>query len=573
VLPTLPDLKKVGLDDFLVSKTSEALEDLVQEVLNKRSAFPRHPNPKQYVNGKLQHRLSRKDAQAVSLAILSELDARGFRIRSKATQLPYFFDETDHRLMPAALLHRHGEPLHESPFGEFLYKNYGLTAGDSKILTWLASQFTGEDPVGVAEPRRVLTIAPENPDCIALQISDSQFVMVSPDPDNPIEVLSNGSQGILFEQDQVEPMEPGGLLQAYNRLSAKPLKPWWPQVLKTINTPKTKSEQTRLITALLYYISPWLNNWRGADMPVEMLVGEAGSGKSSLCELRLTILTGRPVLRNAPTDIRDWHASIANSGGLHVIDNIQFTNKDLRQRISDEVCRLVTEPDPHVEMRRLYTTASQARMPVNVAFAFTAIKQPFTNQDIMQRSSVFDLLALTGAKDGYWVEHQLEKHKGRTNWLAHHLLFLHRFLRGVVHDGLWDPEYEATHRLTHYEQCLIVAAEVLGLNSDWIVEGLAEATDKSLSEADWALEGLKVFAAQSINDKDKRSRFTCGDIASWAMSHEEYSDCHQLTNPRRLGRYIQSHQHTIQRLTGITEIGHTNNRKLFSTTKGLKGNF
>src|SRR5690606_37311113 len=122
--------------------------------------------------------------------------------------------------------------------------------------------------------------------------------------------------------------------------------PLWGQVLQTVRLRDHHKQQA--ITTLLYYMSPWLNRWRGMQLPVEMVLGESGSGKSTLCELRLSIITGQPRLRNAPQDLKDWHASIANSGGLHVTDNVQLVDRNLRQRLSDEICRIITEPSPHI---------------------------------------------------------------------------------------------------------------------------------------------------------------------------------------------------------------------------------
>ena len=413
VLPNGEDeTTKVGLDDFLNSHSAKELSELIEENLLQRSTFPRHPNPRAFVNTRLQKKLSRRENQTVALAILTELDAQGFRLRSKSTSMPYYFDEDTHSLMPAPLMQKHGEPMHESAFGNYLYRRFGLSAADTRIITWLATQFTGEDPIEVAEPKRVLALPQHRPDSIAFQTSDGGFFLVTPDADKEL-------------------------------------------------------------GALLFYISPWLNRWRNTQVPVELMIGEAGSGKSSIYSLRQTILTGRPLLRNAPSDLRDWHASVTNTGGIHVTDNVQFTNKDLRQRISDEICRITTEPSPHVEMRKLYSTVGQLQIPVAVSFAITAIQQPFYNADILQRAAVFETDAIRDPHDGDWVNHQLEKYGGREEWVAHHLVFLHRFLKAVAKEGAWDTEYQSTHRLIHYEQSLQVAADIFGMDTDCIPEALS----------------------------------------------------------------------------------------------------
>ena len=559
ILPTENE-NKIGLDDFLVKHKSKGLLTLVREVLNRRNAFPRHPNPKEFIGHELQKgKLSRKETQRISLAVLAELDARGRRLRSKATSQPYYFDEVSRKLVKAALLQKHGEPLHESPFGTLLYREFGLSAADNRVIVWLASQFTGEPPTEEVTPQKVLTLAGDD---IALQISDSQFVIITSNPKKSIEVLSNGSRGILFEQDQVESINAQELQDEFDKLQGQPLTPWWSEVLNTLSFDESSKQfcgYDNDMATLLFYISPWLNRWRGVQLPVEIVTGEADSGKSSLYCLRLSIITGKPLLRNVPFDLRDWHSSITSVGGLHVTDNVQFTNKDLRQRISDEICRITTEPQPHIEMRKLYTTATQVQVPVSVVFAMTAIQQPFFNADLVQRSVIFSLQAIRGTHDSSWVEHQLSKFGGRVSWLAHHLLVLHRFLELTVKQKMWNSEFSTTHRLAHYEQSLSIMAKVLGIDNKWIPKVLSQSTHTMLSEADWALDGLKEFAKIT----PKNEPFTSSDIASWAQTLEDYADNIQLTNARRLGRYIQAHKYMIENSTGIKEIGTQANRKTY----------
>lgn len=567
VLPNGTNTAKVGLDDYLVVHGADELDDLIADTLAKRTAFPRHPSPRSYVDARMQTKLSRREAQKVSLAILSELDARGFRVRSASSNMPYYFNEETHTLMAAPLLQRHGAAFHETSFGEHLYSEFGLSATDSRVITWLASQFTGELPIERAEPKRVIAIPSTRSDCIALQISNGEFALVTPNSGEPLEFHTNGAEGLLFENDQVDPIDQATLRKAFNKQMDKPLKPWWADVIEPMNITNAGKSAKQLAT-LLFYISPWINRWRGTQLPIEMFVGEAGSGKSSVYSLRLSIMTGRPYLRNIPTDLRDWHASITNAGGLHVIDNVKFTNKDLRQRISDEMCRLTTEPDPHVEMRKLYTTTDQLQIPVNTSFAMTAIQQPFYNSDILQRSAVFEIEAIRDPHDGNWVEHQMEKFGGREAWLAHQLVFLHKFMHAVVNKGAWDTEYKSGHRLIHYEQALLVAAELFDMDDSWIAETLSETSEGILSEADWVLEGLRAFCQDNLRILGDKP-FTVSDISDWVSVNEDYSDNQTLNNGRRLGRYIQAHKRTVERLAGIKEIGKYGNRKQYKTNRNL----
>lgn len=564
VLPQVNGNEKTGLDDFIMHEGSKALGDLITNCLNEHVAFPRHPNPKEHINKQLQRqRLNRKEAQNLSMTVLAELDARGRRMMSESTGDPYYFDEVSRRLMPAQLLHKSGEPLHETTFGTFLYRNFNLSAADSKILTWLATQYTGEDPIEKVQPRRVRAQPPQRQDSIAIQISDSQFAIVTPDEEEPLVIRSNGTENLLFEQDQVNGIDGEELQKAFDQQnSQETIDPWWHRVIKDLNMQGENPDNSRQLATFLFYISPWLYRWRGAQLPIEIIVGEAGSGKSSLMNLRLNILTGRPYLRNMPTDLRDWYTSVLSTGGMHVIDNVHFTNKDLKQRLSDEMCRITTEPHPMIEMRRLYTTNSQMQVPVRVTFGMTAIQQPFHNADLLQRASVFELAALTNPHDGDWVTHQLNRFGGRTQWLAHQLVVLHRFLKAVVYEGYWNPEYQATNRLTHYEQIMTIMAEVLGFDSSWIPDALAQRQKESVSEADWAMEALKEFARQWYTSQGSRV-FSVNEIVDWALSNEDHAKNPQFNSARRLSKYIASHAQMIKNATGIEDAGHKDNRKVF----------
>lgn len=557
---------KVGLDDYLMAKSPRALNNLCVATMQNKSSFPRHPNPKAYVNLRLQKgRMSRKEMQELALVVTTELDARGRRLHSKSESKPYYFDEVTHKLMPAQMLHKNGEPLHESTFGRFLYQEYGISNADGRLFQWLASQFTGEEPVSEVEPKRILAIPPGRPDEIALQISDSHFAVVSGNPDKPLTVYTNGSYGLLFEQDQVAATEASDLEVAFEELSEEDNFPcWWLDIFKNkVNMQVTENDQdVTTLAALLFYISPYLLRWRGTQLPIEIILGEAGSGKSSLYELRLSILTGEPLLRNIPTDLRDWFSSIVNTGGLHVTDNVQFTNKELRQRLSDEMCRIITEPRPHIEMRKLFTTSTHNQLPVNTVFAMTAIQQPFFNADLIQRAAIFELHAIGSGHDSNWVQTQLNRFGGRTKWLAHHLLFLHKFL-ALVREGNWNQDYKAEHRLANYEQSLSIAAKVFGIPFDNLPEQLIRRTRQKIEDADWTLSAIKEYAEEMLRCNPKGVQFQARDITAWAEAHEVHATNPQLQNGRKLGQFMVTHQTMLFKITGIKLTDPTKNNEFF----------
>lgn len=556
---------KVALDDFLLEHGPNVLEKVIHEVLDAKSAFPTFPNMKVYVNQMLSGKVARKQIKETATAILADLDVNGMRLSDANDGTPYYFDNKTRALMDVAMMHSSGTPLHETDFGRLLYNRYDISQGDSRLMPWLAAAFTGEQPIYKVRPFSVIAqIDTEN---IAYQVSDGQFVIISGNAKNPITVHNNGDKGILFKSGQVENLDPAEVIAQFTEQMKHPFEPWWLDIMKEFHFVR---DSDRYLATLLFYISPWLLRWRGTQLPVELMVGEPGSGKSSMYMLRMAVLTGRPALRNQPADIRDWYASVTSVDGLHVTDNVHFVTKEIKQRLSDEICRLVTEPDPSFELRKLYTTSTNYRVPVRSVFALTAIQQPFTNADILQRAAIFDLSAIGGDHDNDWLGRHLRARGGRAAWVAHQLVALHLLLRRTAVDSptAWDQNYRSKHRLVNYEQCLEHMSQISGISEikpnqvTWFVRDVEE----QVSEYDWTMEGLKEFAqyVSPILASAPDKYFTSQHVVDWMSSKEDYKDNQFLINARRLGRYFTSHATMIQKATGIYNIGvKKNNREAY----------
>lgn len=558
VLPGVLD-GKVGLDDFIQFATKEKLEVLIRECLAKKKGFPQHPNPQEYISKKLQaSRLGRKEAQQCALAIVADLDARGQRLRDKNSGSMYFFADRERILMDASMRRQQNDIIQDTEFSRYLFRVYGIGPSDIRVLTWVATFFTAEEPIGVANPHKVLAIIGDR---IALQINDSEYVVISGVESQAVIVKNNGDDGILFQSGLVQAIDGKELLEECKAQLAKPLAPLWPMVLK--DTRVKEKEKLNDLLALLFYLSPFINRWRGTQLPIEMAIGEPGSGKSSLYELRLSIIIGSPDLRNAPGDLKDWYASIASTGGLHVTDNVQMMEKSLRARLSDEMCRLVTEPFPHVEMRKYFTNSDLVKLPINTTFAITAVQQPFHNADLMQRSVIIEFDKGDKEVDytSNWSSLQLDRFGGRKRWLAHMLTTLHKFLK--LAGKSWNPQYRAKYRLMNIEQAFMVMAQVLGMEYAWIPQFLSGSAMDATREADWAFEGLCSFAEHIKSNGGKNNKFSARDVADWAMQDDEYKDCIQLTNVRSLGRYLSSHKQMLAISAGFREMGKYANRDTY----------
>jgi hypothetical protein len=556
---------KLGLDDFLVQYGPDALTKVLHPVLSARSAFPRHPDLKAFINSRMEGNMTRNEAKELGMTLLADMDIDGMRMIETSTRTPYFFDGRSKALLRVNLLHHNQEPLHETPFGEYLYRQYDMSQGDTKLLTWLAAGFTGEQPVQDVAPRSVLALMPNNR--IAIQLDDGHFAIVSGDPKLPFKVVQNGTEGLLFRADQVDPIDHSALTvlfhQELKRLRQGTFdfnKLYWPAALSQF---KYCRPNDQAVMSILFYMSPWLWRWNATQLPVELMIGEPGSGKSSMYTLRQLVLTGRPALRNQPADIRDWYSSITSNDGMHVTDNLHFASKEMRQRLSDEICRIVTEPEPYVEVRKLFTTMEQMRVPVRTCFAVTAIQQPFMNADILQRSIVVELQAVGTDHSADWPREYLEKFGGRNAWMAQQLAVLHLFFERAEKE--WDPSYKSHHRLANFEQMFKLMAKVLRLEgSEEIIHNLANIAEEQVSEYDWSMEGLKDYCAEylPVLQQNPRRYVTLDEVATWAMGREEYMDNTIITNARKLSRYIKSHAFMVESCTGLFPVMEANGQHM-----------
>ena len=570
ILPSLDTSQKVALDDFLMHDSGGPahFRKLYNAVINNPRAFPQHPNAREFISKKLQKtKIARKEMQSISMALIAELDASGYRMHSKSEDQMYYFDNKTSALMQVNINLDARTSLQETSFGKLLYKRYGISpAADQRLMQWLGAQFTGENPIEEVIPHRILARPKGHEDCVRYQIGNGHYVYIDADD---ISIKKNGDDGILFEADCTEELDQEKFLEAVKHLKQEEVETgkipmWWNEVLGETRLKERGDAQTLL--ALLYYISPWLYRWKSSQLPVELVIGESGSGKSTLYELRLSIQTGRADLKNAPTDIKDWHAALANSGGLHVTDNVQLLNKALRTTLSDEICRLITEPQPHVEMRKLYSNADLMRIKVDNVFCFTAIAQPFMAADLLQRAIVveFDKYESSQADgslsyDSSWKERQLESRKGREYWLAHHFIVLQRFFQVIKKN--WNSSYRAQHRLINFEQALtIMARDVFNIDHEWIPQRLSGDVNKLVSANDWALEGLVEFAKYKAKTTSSSPEFTVKDIVAWAANNPDFEECTLLKATRKLGIYIANSKHMIHETTGIKEVGKKGNR-------------
>lgn len=571
---------KMGLDDYLVEYGEEALEKLIQDLIDNPRAFPSHPDIYAHVHRKLQFgKTTRKAISQLGVTIVSDLDAKGRRLRARPNDDMFYFDTATRQLIGVTTSALRASGSQGSPlFDEFkslLYDRYGLMATDSRVMTALSTQIAAEAPIDDVTTRKgTFTIG----DTMYHQINSQQYVTCS--AESPLQICLNGDKGVMFESSAVEDTIDEKQLQLeVNRQMSQPLKPWWFETLASTRIKDSIDNRAKKATALLYYMSPWLFRWKGTQLPVELVTGESGSGKSTLYALRLHILTGRENLRNRPQSLKDWHASVLDTGGLHVTDNANLDSEpQLGQAISDEMCRMVTEPNPAVEMRRYFTERGLIRVPAHVVFALTAIKLPFRQVDLMQRSMHIQLERSINLKDddvifeSDWLNQQLLQRGGRVSWLAHHLVVLHKFFQLANTD--WNSHYRAKYRLINFEQAMRIMCRLFGWDDEWIPHYLSSATEKATEAVDWLMQGVKAYAEdkrRQLGDKLSTFTFSLQAICDWAYEQDEFRDCASLQKASVISRWIVAHRSMVAKICGVVPAGDKGQRHLYRIVTNDEG--
>jgi hypothetical protein len=532
----------------------------VDSCLEPLSLFPRHPNIRGFISGKMLsgQKLQRRDHQEIALSIMADLESTGHRIRSTSTGNLYYFSNLKKELISASIAQGSRELMENTEFMAEIYRRYGLSGSDKGVLQWLSTFFVSEQPILNSTSYRMMLSATRKELTFAYQISDSHFACLR-EGQTECDILENGDNGILFEKGSVQPMDPQKVAaEIIKARKEKVLPMWWKEIIDEMRMNRDKEFKTLL--ALLYYVSPWLKGWRGMQLPIEVVTGEAGTGKSSVFELRLNIMNGNAKLKGLPDSVKEWHTEVVNTTGMIVFDNVHLANKMHRQALSDEMCRIVTEPTPTISMRKLYKTAELAEMPVRCTFALTSIQNVFTNIDFIDRAIIVGLerpyVEGGAVKFVPWVEKKLAERGGREAWVAHHIVALERFFDMV--ELKWSDTYQSKVRLINFEQSMMLMAKVFGIDARWLPEKLYQITRVSAVELDWTLEGISKFAAYRKSLKGARNKkgelqpFTAGELENWADAHEVFCRNKTLTNARTFNKYVLSHKTIIQQTTGVT---------------------
>lgn len=532
---------KVALDDFLQDFGPEGLEKAL-----KKAKFPHRPKLKSWVQKELSRsRPGRHTFTKVARAILANLDRRGIRYRDDNGRY-YYFDKQSNVLYEVPFMDQRSGRLTSTTFDHFLISEFGISSSDRDVTTRVKEEMEALPPI--LHLRKVYRTSTTMADAFYYQLSDSEVVKVTA---GGIETIRNGDDQILFvagnnDTKLVEPPKDfRGWLDVIDTTTIQPM-------------PALSVEETRALAACLAYINPWLRRWRGMMLPVEVATGEAGSGKSSMFQLRKAIFSGSTRLNKPPRDLNDWYAVITNEHGMWVGDNMGHHLDDV---FSNEIARLVTDYEPAVEKREYYTTSDVSLKQVDCTFAFTTIYRPVTKPDLIQRSLIFPFASVSATlgEAEEWVPNQLNK-IGRDAWLAHHFEVLHRFF---IEATAFDFKVASRHRLVLFEAVMRCMGRALGIEP--LVSSAMNKLPTSISEAivetDPVMSALDYF----VRNWQGGDTFFAADVYRFFQDdlNQEFTGIDVLRTTFTIGNYLNRHASDVRNSVGIVIDGKRGGRQRY----------
>lgn len=537
ILPARSDGSKRGLDDFLMEFGIEALADLER-------VQPYPPNVKSWLRDELAgKKLDRNGLAICARAVAGSVFNRGDVFRDPDTREFFYFNRITKTVADFEVSGESLKDLNNTTFGTHLHREYGVGESDAAVLRRSFEYVAHSPAVRAVKPRRACWATD---DTLYHQISDSRLVRVTADS---IDLVDNGTDDMLFRPGDVEPIEVAGLLACRPQLD----EPRWLSTVRAMpNIAATEAltlDETRLYLAILCYLNPWFRRWRGMMLPIEIFNSAAGGGKSTLFELRKGILTGRSALNSAPIDKKDWYASLTNTAGFWVWDNATAAPKGI-ENMSEELCRMITSPNPTIEMRKYYTTNKLINPSIDLTFAVTCTHNPFVKTDLLERSACFQMQVFAAGKDGNWVVRQL---RDRAKWLVDHYLIAQRFL-GLVRDR-WSDSYLSINRLPQFEQAVLLMGAALGEEEGTrqLIGKFEAVNHANRVRYDPVMKALLAFA-NWCRVNGKATKFaTAADVCErgrWDKSGA-YSNVKALDSAAALGSYMGTNEAAVEAICRI----------------------
>ncbi|WP_026486640.1 DUF3854 domain-containing protein [Caldanaerobius polysaccharolyticus] len=542
--------EKIGLDDFLLTHTADDFWELA-----KQARFPIQPQLRSWLQRHLRKRgLNRDDYEMAATAIVADLDYEGRRYRDEADNRKFYYFDGKDKLLYEVDWTENANAFRVGEFAELITAKYGIGTADREVINRLSTAFIQGCPrvrtrrvSYVSEPPKVST------DTLYVQLSDSAVAKVTKDA---ITLEDNGVDGVLFKKGIVKPVKID-----FQNLPSRP-KRLWRQVVNTLNLDNHSiftDEEQRALLEVLCYLSPLFRDWRGLELPVEMAIGEAGSGKSRFYYVRTGVLVGEIGVGVTPRDIQELRTFLASARGIYVFDNVRPGSlRNYREQFEEEIARAVTLKK--IQYRPLYSN-TDVTIKTDCTFAITATRLPIHASDLMERSLVFRFKKIPeGQKVDDWEWKVLYDTPGREALLSDMLVAAQRFFQLV--DTKFEAYRRKSIRLEGFERALLLMAEALDESRqllstmESVVDKLPQVIRETQYQADNALMVLREFAVrrrQEVEAGQKKPIFQLREITDWVLANSNGPSTipYPFHNPQELAGYIREQEELVAEVTGI----------------------
>lgn len=510
---------KQGLDDLIVENPK----------LNPFEDFPREfPVP---VSFRL-HDAVKEEQERQAVKLWQFLQKTGKFYRLSQTEYCYLQTKTK-KLFTFSLLE---QAFVHSEFFSYLKHSLSYSTNYKFIHTYFKELLNDAKLEEVVPHRHVAT---KNGN-FYFQISSGRMARVSK---GGIHFVDNGTDDVLFRTIPDSAFLDESKLQAALKrgITGK-----WLDTLQETSIqalPDTTIEQTRNLVAVQFYMAPFMQRWNGStQLPLELCISEKSSGKTELFKLRKYILTGSQSLDSLNRDMRSWRVELFHAKGVWIADNLNNPPR-IWLEVQNELSRLITEAEPSLDSRKLFTDAEVSELPIHATFAITATHNPVTLDDLMDRSFPFFMSKIpSGEIQSDWLERQMGD---RHDWVADHLSVLAAFLRRDI-----DVSAQSRYRLKNYEQCAKAVAHTLDITYD--ISPLIRVIGQEVMYNDERLRAISDYT----NAKHRPEVVSVADIADWVIYEQplRYSAKKEIGNVSNLERYTLERVQTLSDLIGYRPV-------------------
>jgi hypothetical protein len=426
----------------------------------------------------------------VWIAVLDHLEQRGEFFRAPQ---PYYMDKVDHRLIRLAI----GDPSLAH-----LLRELGLLPLESHTL--MVSQAL-IDLGNNAPVRPVHRFAFYGESALYVRASDTRMIKVT---SQNIEEAPLGTDSVILIADDLGDWPAlADLTQDMDRLRSAvgtactgllPGLPMHKLTTRWATTAVLSAEQQHQLAFSRFLFM--LAASRYSTWALLLLTGDGNSGKTTVLELLLALLTGdKPYVKRFPGVERDLQASVTNST-IVAYDNIDGAglNRPEKSSANDLICHLAT--GAQIDLRVLYSDNRLARYRVQTHAFFTTRVNEFDRQDVMRRTIELEMAPPLSDGENIDRDELIKKVlSDRTAMLAEMLLRAQNIVR--AHEKHAGDSFRYQSRMAEYERFTLVCAAYEGTLTETkaIWSGVMSQYERSITESNPLVFGIRLWLGRGAN--------------------------------------------------------------------------